>query len=171
MTDHAQAIADRALDIAAGAALAAGATDLHAEPGWCLAAARRTVETALGQADGRFYQLFGRERVEREPGPPATSWWARDLERSMRNLGLAVPIDQVEPGDLLFNHRAAPNRHGVYVGHVGVLTYRWLVLENVDPRWRPQALKRGSSCLMLTPLRTFPVTTAIRIPPREWRPA
>lgn len=157
-------IANRALEIAAGAPLTAGGIDLHAAHGWCLAVARRTVETALGWPDGGFYQRFGRERVDRAPGPPAAAWWARDLERSMRNLGLAVDPEAAQPGDLVFNWRSAVNRHGVYVGHVGVLTYGELVLENVNPAWRPQALRRRASTNVLTPRQTFEVTTTIRIP-------
>lgn len=162
-------IATRALEIAAGAPIRAGNTDLHTEHGWCLAATRRVVETALELADGGFYQRFGTERVERAPGPAATAWWARDLERSMRGLGLAVDPATARPGDLLFNWRAAVNRHGVYVGHVGVLTFGDLVLENVRPEHRPQSLRRRDSTMVLTPLASFPVTTTIRIPETQAR--
>lgn len=157
-------ISHRALEIAAGAPARAGGVDLHTEHGWCLALTRRVVETALGWADGSFYTRYGRERVERAPGPNATAWWARDLERSMRNLGLAVDPAAAQAGDLVFNWRAAVDRHGVYVGHVGVLTHGDLVLENINPAHRPQSLRRRASTIVLTPRATFPVTTAIRIP-------
>lgn len=157
-------IATRALEIAAGAPIDAGGVNLHTEHGWCLAAARRVIETALGWAPASFYQRYGTERVERAPGPPATAWWARDLERSMRNLGLAIDPEAAQPGDLLFNWRTAVNRHGVYVGHVGVLTFGDLVLENVRPEHRPQSLRRRASTMLLTPRSSFPVTTTIRIP-------
>lgn len=143
----------------------AGALDLTREPGLCLAFVRRIVEIALELPDFGFYQRFGTERVERAPGPPGGAWWSRDLERSMRNLGLAVPLDGVgQDGDLLFNWRAAPSAHGVYIGHVGILVdaKAGLVLENVDARYRRFSLTRGA--VALTPRERFPVTTAIRIP-------
>ncbi len=157
-------IAVRALEIAGGDPITASGVDLHKEHGWCLAATRRVIETALGWADGSFYARYGKERVERAPGPPPAAWWARDLERSMRNLGLAVDLEAAQPGDLLFNWRSAVNRHGVWVGHVGVLTFGDLVLENVRHDYRPQSLRRRASTMVLTPLETFPVTTPIRIP-------
>ncbi|MFU8868665.1 hypothetical protein [Natronococcus sp.] len=143
----------------------AGGVDLTREPGWCLAFARRIVETALEAPDGTFYARWGTERVSRAPGPPDGSWWARDLERSMRNLGLAVREGEpARDGDLLYNWRAAPNAHGVYVGHVGILVdaNAGLVLENVDARYRRFSLTRGA--VALTPRDRFPVTTTIRIP-------
>lgn len=143
----------------------AGAVDLTQRAGWCLAFVRRIVELGLELPDGGFYAAFGTERVDRAPGPPDGSWWARDLERSMRNAGLAIPVEHPgADGDLLFSWRAAPNAHGVYIGHVGLLmdAKAGLVIENVDPRYRRFSLTRGT--VALTPRERFPVTTAIRIP-------
>lgn len=161
------AVARIARSVAAGRIVPkAGGIDLTLESGWCLAFVRRIVELGLEIPDGAFYELFGKERVERAPGPPASSWWARDLERSMRNLGLAIPAGGEErDGDLLFNWRAAPNAHGVYVGHVGILAdaRAGLVLENVEPAYRRFSLTRGK--VALTPRERFAVTTSIRLPP------
>lgn len=165
--------AEIALEVAAGAPLTVRAgdrtIDLHAEAGWCLAAVRLIVERAHGWRPGALYELFGTHRVEREGGPPPAAWWARDLERSLREQGHAVPIAKAEPGALLFNWRAAVNAHGVYVGHVGILTHGGLVLENIRPEWRPQSLKRTladgrTSTLVLTPRHTFPTTLAVHLP-------
>ena len=143
----------------------AGGIDLTRSPGWCLAFARRIVEIALEAPDGSFYARWGIERVPRAPGPRDLSWWARDLERSMRNLGLAVREGEpARDGDLLYNWRAAPNAHGVYIGHVGILVdaKAGLVLENVNARYRRFSLTRDA--VALTPRDRFPVTTTIRIP-------
>ena len=142
----------------------AGDVDLSQRSGLCLAFVRRIVEIGLELPPWGFYTRFGTERVEREPGPPASAWWARDLERSMRNAGLAVPTGELEEdGDLLFNWRAAPNAHGVYVGHVGVLAdaSAGIVIENINPAYRRHSLTRGT--IALTPRERFPVTTTIRI--------
>jgi len=161
-----QRIATVARAVAAGRVTPkAEKVDLTREPGWCLAFVRRIVELGLEYPDGAFYARFGTERVERAPGPPGGAWWARDLERSMRNAGLAVPLDDAgQDGDLLFNWKAAPSAHGVYIGHVGILldAKAGLVLENVDARYRRFSLTRGA--VALTPRERFPVTTAIRIP-------
>ena len=144
--------------------LRAGEVDLTTTPMWCLAFVRRIVELALEYQDGAFYTRWGTERVERAPGPPGGAWWARDLERSMRNLGLAVPLDRLEDGDLVFNWKAAPNAHGVYIGHVGIVydAKAQLIIENADPRYRRFSLTRGA--VALTPRERFPITTAVRIP-------
>lgn len=142
----------------------AGSVDLTTTPWWCLAFVRRIVELALEYQDGHFYTRWGTERVERAPGPPGGPWWSRDLERSMRNLGLAVPIDRLEDGDLVYNWKAAPNAHGVYIGHVGIVldAKAGLILENADHRYRRFSLTRGA--VALTPRERFAITTAIRIP-------
>lgn len=163
-------IAEKALEVAAGHRLRAGSVDLHTEHGWCLAATRRIVELAHRWSDGAFYRRFGTERVERPAGVPATAWWARDLERSLRNAGYAVPgIEDAEPGALLFNYQAAPFR-GVFIGHVGILTHGDLVLENINPEHRPRSLRRAGSTMVLTPLEAFPVTTTIHLPLEQEAP-
>lgn len=162
---HLDLIAAEALRTAAGAPVRAGGVDLHTQSGWCLAYARRVVEVALGWPDGSLYARHGTHRVERAPGPAAGAWWARDLERSLREQGHAVPTGTPpEPGDLLFYWRAALNRHGVYVGHVGVVTHGGLVAENVDPAYRPHSLRRARSCIVLTPVQAFAHSTTIRLP-------
>jgi hypothetical protein len=163
-------IAETALEFAQGQPLriGSGATrvDLHVTPGYCLAFARRVVEVARGWPDHGFYERYGKARVERAPGPAGGPWWARDLERSLRDVAkLAVPTGaELEPGDLLFNWRAAVNRFGVYVGHVGVLTFGGLVAEQVAPAYRRHSLRREDSPILLTPLERYVTTTAIRLP-------
>ena len=159
---HLRLIADEALATAAGKGVWAGGHDLHAVDGWCLAYARRVAEVALGWPDGSLYQRHGTHRVERAPGPPAAAWWARDMERSLREQGLAV--HDPRPGDLAFYWRAALNRHGVWIGHVGVITHGLLVAENVNPAYRPHSLTRQGSRIVLTPLSRFATSTIIRLP-------
>jgi hypothetical protein len=123
------------------------------------------IELGMGWRDGELYQRHGTHRVEREPGPRATAWWARDMERSLVRQGLSLPAGApVRPGHIVFYWRAALNRHGVYVGHVGVVTHGLLVAENVDPAYRPHSLTRRGSCIVLTPLQRFARSAVIELP-------
>lgn len=126
-------------------------------PGWCLMAARLIVERALGLAPGEFYTRYGVARTSRSTGRSDWSWWAADLEASMKRLGAAVPFQDRRAGDLVFSHAlAAP------IGHVGVLVTPGLIIEVTDPARRPQAFTRGAVCA--TPWGAWAPTLVARLP-------
>lgn len=132
------------------------------EPGWCLSAVRMIVEEALGLEPWGFYERFlvGSPKAL----PEHESWWARDCERILREKGLAVPIKDRKPGDLLFNYEAAYSRqYQANIGHVGILLEHDMVIENINPRWRPASGIFPSS-LALTPFKRWPATLAVRLP-------
>lgn len=155
--------------------------DVQAEPkssGLCLALVRVVIEHAFYGGAWRFYDLHRtvivnpRERASQDP-------YARDMEASLRDQGMALPLprvpygndlsryidpsalDTVEPGTLIFRWDTAKDRNGVYVGHVGIVMPGRLVLENVANRYG--ALQRGPTTL--SRLGAWPVTTVVRYQP------
>lgn len=150
----------------------AGELQLPVSSGYCLRLVRMVIEHAL---DIDFYGTYLTHRVERAPSDD-TDPWARDVERSMRLGGYAVLAPQPNqryvgmralkevamPGDLLFRHDVAPTRAGTNVGHVGILLHNGLVLENINPRFRPEGFHRRNTAV--TPLVYYRVTLAARIP-------
>lgn len=148
-----------------------GELQLPASSGYCLRLVRLVVEHALNID---FYGTYLTHKVERAAGDDHDPW-ARDLERSMRLSGLAVLEPQPNqryigmralkehamPGDLLFRHDVAPTRAGTNVGHVGILLHNGLVLENINPRFRPEGFVRRNTAV--TPLVYYRVTLAARI--------
>ena len=158
-------------------------------PGMCLAAVRSVVEAALEWPSHKLYQSYLTERVETPSAESPLRWsrdpHARDLERSLRAQGMAVPREEMQPGDLLFNFRAAPYHpedwrreypevpfpdNPVTVGHVTIYLGEGCLFENINPRYRPYGFTRNN--LAITPLddyETFQgeVTTVIRFAPKE----
>lgn len=133
------------------------------EPGFCLAWVRQVVERAMGWPSHALYDAYVNEWVQPESYDRALGHWSRDAERSLRNLDMAV--HDAQPGDLLFNWRAAwSDRWGTYIGHCAILVTRDLVAENVDPAYRPGALTRGALALTPRGQWTEPTTT-IRFEP------
>lgn len=146
-----------------------GGLPLPTKSGLCLMLTRLIVEDAHGLAPGGFYKL--RTAVVDPDTRASEEPYARDMERSFRDLGLAVSqkydgryvkaaTADVLPGDLLFRWDTAKDSNGVYVGHVGILLDGQMVLENVNPAYRSRSLNRGPT--HLTPLWTWPVTTVVR---------
>lgn len=135
--------------------------------GLCLALTRVVIENAFGWPSHYLYRKYVTEWVQPDGYDRRNGHWARDAERSLRNLGMAVPIEARQPGDLVFNWRSAySQKWDAYVGHVGVLIDGDMVLENVNPMFRPLSFSRGNT--MLTPLRKWPmVSTVIHFVPRE----
>lgn len=146
------------------------------ESGYCLTLVRLIIQDAYNLTYDEFYA----HRTDPVPRPNLSTPWARDMERSFRAQGMAVPIPvtwgpngdsryidtndkRLKPGDLLFRSDTATNSAGMDVGHVAVLMPGKLVLENIDPQYRPKSLSRGVTSL--TPLGNWPVTTAIRFRP------
>lgn len=150
----------------AAAAWAALFGDFYAyqdRDGMCLAFVRRVIEKALGRPDRWLYEHAVTEWVQPEGYDRRLGHWARDAERSLRNLGMTLVGDRPKPGDLLFNYEAAPSPYGEghNYGHVGILVDRGMVIENVDPAYRPFSLPKGAICL--TPRRVrWPATTIVR---------
>lgn len=129
--------------------------------GMCLSLVRRVVEHALFGGDYQFYDRYLVSPTSRREGADVGNHrrdpWAIDLEASVKTLGYAVPLDEREPGDLIFNH----NTVGKW-GHVGVLVDASTVLENIKPYLRPGSIHLGTF-LSLTPIQDFKPTLLARI--------
>lgn len=79
----------------------------------------------------------------------------------MKQAGLLIPAAHVTPGDLVFNHNAA-----VPYGHVAIVIAPGVVLENIDPGFRPGSIHLKNS-LSLTPLESQAWTLTARLPVKE----
>lgn len=148
------------------------------------------MEHALGWPSHKLYADHLTDRVETPFQDSPLRWTrnphARDLERSLRNQGMAVAREDMQPGDLLFNHQAAPydpvSWEGdfpgvpfppvpVTIGHVMILLEPGgSCFENIRARYRPYGLTRNN--LSVTPLFEYEqhqgmVTTIIRFAPKE----
>jgi hypothetical protein len=132
--------------------------------GFCLKGVRLVIEYALHWPSHDLYRRLlvtgttGREGDEAERLKAAKADpWAADLERSMKQLNLAVPGDAKRPGDLVFDHaKAAP------IGHVGLYVGQNLILEVVSPHHRPRSFSRNNICL--TPYPEWTPTLVARLP-------
>ena len=113
---------------------------------YCLRLVREIVESAYGMPSGAFYTMYWTHRVEENR---TSEPWARDLERSLRAAGLAVPIPQA--GDLVFNHQVAWP-----YGHAGVMLSDVLVLDVWPNATGPP--------LRVTPVWEWAPTTVVRLP-------
>jgi hypothetical protein len=136
--------------------------------GFCLAQTRIIVEDAFGWPSHFWYAVYVTDWVQPAGYNRQHGHWARDAERSLRRLGMSVPIADRMPGDLVFNWRSAFDRQwNAYVGHVGILMHGDLVLENISPVFRSGvSLLRNSTAL--TPLKAWPlVSTVIRFVPSD----
>jgi hypothetical protein len=151
-------------------------TNAPTSAGLCLALVRVVIERAFDMRPYGFY-AWRTHPVERED---TTVPWARDMERSLARAGMDVithrygpagdpmryaRVEDAHPGELLFRWDAGRTPDGVYVGHVGILLDRGLVLENVDPRYRKstRGMWRGSN--RLTPVGQWPVTSVVAFDP------
>lgn len=146
--------------------------------GLCLQLVRVVVERACALPAGGWYRwrthvAGGHERGDTTP-------WARDMERSLRAMGMDVEgvrygpsgdprryvaLDGARPGDLLFRWDTAKQAGGAFVGHVGVLMPGDLVLENVNPSYRNPAYGMNRGPNRLTLAGAWPVTTIVRFDP------
>ena len=137
--------------------------------GLCLAQTRMIIEDAFGWPSHFWYEKYVTEWVQPPGYDRRLGHWARDAERSLRNLGMAVPYENRAAGDLLFKWKSAYSMQwGAYIGHVGVLIDGDLVLENINPRFRlGEGFMRGSTGI--TPVDAWEqVTTVIRFIPEGW---
>ncbi len=121
--------------------------------GYCLRLVRQVLENALGWADEELYERFPNKIETKTPHPRA--FWARDIQRSLRDAGWGVALIDRQPGDLLFYWRAALNGYGDYVGHTGVLLPGGFILENINPIYRIGTGAFATGALSLTPSSTW----------------
>lgn len=142
--------------------------ELPTDPGWCLMFVRLVVEQALQLPAGGMYDRWLVAGSSYRPGSPEErlaaakrSKMATDMEASAKRLGWGVPFHTRLPGDIVFNYRAAPP-----FGHVAVLLDRDTVLENIDPRYRPDSVHLPSN-LSISPLESVPWTLTARIIPPD----
>lgn len=189
MTQNQQRIVLSAWDLLRG--------DLKAEPKepfMCLALVRVVLEAAFWRGQWRLYDLHKTatvDQVKRESMTP----YARDLERSLRDQGMALTLprlDYIAPdggrdagryvdlhqaqqlgliqgGDIVFRHDVVADKNGVMIGHIGIVMPAGsglMVLENA-PR-RDGALGRLHT--YLGRLGLWPVTSVARFVPREPMP-
>jgi hypothetical protein len=144
--------------------------DRNGEPlaGYCLAQTRVIVERAFRMRSHQWYEDYVTEWVQPAGYDRSLGHWARDAERSLRNLGMQVDFLKREPGDLVFNWESAySNTWKAYIGHVGVLVHGDLVLENIHPAFRAgRGFMKGTTGL--TPVHAWKqVTSVIRFRPRD----
>lgn len=143
-----------------------GALAVERAPGFCLKLTRQVVEYALKLGDGGFYRRFVAVKVD----PKHEGFWARDAQKSLRQLGWGVRLDSLKGGEIVCNHRVSkPYGHiGVYVGTVTLpptgnrpaRTLTDMVLENTDSR---RGIRLGGA-VALTPLAEFDPDEAFRVP-------
>ena len=141
-------------------------TGVDDRPGMCLSWVRQVLERALNMRSHELYEEYVTTWVQPAGYPREQGHWARDAEKSLRDLGMALaPGAEAMPGDLVFNYRAAwSDRWGAYIGHVGILLDRDWIAENIRPAYRPGSLTRGA--LALTPASAWASpTTIIRFDP------
>lgn len=138
-----------------------GTIKVPKRPGYCLAFVRSVVEQAFDLPPHTFYSKWvdpNFHLVANEVfGSDIHPRWARGAERAFRAAKLTVPIEEMQPGDLLFSYKVSKP-----YGHVGILLPGKLVLENTtaDRGWR----QPNSGAVRLTPLRQWsPVTTVVRL--------
>ena len=151
--------------------------------GYCLAQVRIIIERALWAGAWRWYDTWWTHRASDKPRG-VTGPWARDMEASLRAAGMALELPRtgpagdptryvamgqamadglIRPGDLVFRWDVAKHSSGAFIGHVGVLVARDVVVENVAPSNRAsRSWNRGPT--VLGPL-TWPVTAVIRFDP------
>lgn len=135
--------------------------------GFCLQGVRLVIEYALHWPSHDLYRRYlvagttGREGGEAERLAAARADpYASDLEASMKRLGLAIPGEAKQPGDLVFDYeRAKP------IGHTGIYLGNNLILEVVSPAHRPRSFSRANICL--TPYPDWSPTLVARLPQED----
>jgi len=120
------------------------------EGGWCLRTVRKVLEHALGWEDEELFKRFPNKIETKRPHP--RPYFARDIQRSLRDADWGVPLAEAQPGDVLAYWKAAPNEYGDYVGHIGIVAYGGFVFENINPAYRAGWGAFSSGALSLTPL-------------------
>ena len=118
-----------------------GELGLVTVPGHCLQAVRVIVEKAAGVPPRTLYSL-AKPHLHPQPGEEIPLFWARGIERALRNLGIGRHYPR--PGDLVFSHKVSKP-----YGHVAVVVDEGLLLENTQAKrgWKSS----WSGAVRLTP--------------------
>ena len=148
-----------------------GLVPLDEEKEHCLGFVTSIIDKAIGISVPDFYATYVRERADPQEHWAEDGPWARDAEHALRALGMAVSPGDARPGDLFFIWRdaVAPEwskreGHTVYYGHVGVLLAPGVLIENVNPAYRPHSFHRGN--IQVTSLHHwFTPSTVVRFNP------
>lgn len=163
--------------------------------GLCLKLVRLIVERAYGVNSHEWYKHHVTEWVQPQGFKVSTGHWARDAERSLRNLGFQIPNNEIKAGDIVCKHDTAtvspalwrqlfttPYQAGINIGHIaiylgeiavlrsdGSLAHtEKVVLENINPAYRSsgRALARNGT-LSLSRWQSLPSPTSVfRLPER-----
>lgn len=146
------------------------------KPGNCLVLVRVIIQNAYKISYDEFY-AHRTNPVPRDYDMHIP--WARDMERSLRSkwsvrthrIGpTGDPFKYVDwqdpaikPGDIIFKWDTAINRQGDHVGHVGIYIGAGLLVENVDPAYRPNSFRNSRNpTFNITPLGDWAPTTVVR---------
>ena len=128
--DAARAVSDEQEHVARGIVRAGweavrGELPTPNEHGYCLKLVRLIIERAMGWQDSELYRRYvDRTWVAPPDYPHASGHWARDLERALRDAGMAVSGDRSRPGDILCNYEAAWSRGGARAS--GTSRFCWI---------------------------------------------
>ena len=118
---------------------------VDARPYYCLSTVRGVIEAAMGWCWGEFYKRYLITKADgTDPNEPA----ARDMQKSLRQLGYDVKPEDRQAGDIITNWKLA-----YPYGHIAILLTKDLILEN-SPTHRPGAYRNGE--LSITPYSAFP---------------
>jgi len=133
-----------------------GSVDLDEEQNHCLGFVTSVIQDACKIPIAEFYSTYVHDIADPKEHWTEDEPWARDAEKSLRNLGMGVPLASAKPGDLFFIWRDAEahdwsQREGypVYYGHVGILLTPHDIIENVDALFRQHSFSRGN--IQITP--------------------
>lgn len=156
--------------------------------GLCLAFVRMVIERAHGMKSHEWYTTQVTQWVQPEGYDRSFGHWARDAERSLRSLGLQIPNNDIQAGDVVCKWDTAqvtpslwrlyfPNRPyqaGVYVGHIGIYLGDMLILnsdgttrseriviENINPRYREGRRVAHNGALSLSVWSAWPSPTSV----------
>ena len=161
---------------------------LKDKSGFCLAFVRMCVERAHGLDSHEWYQKQVTAWVQPEGYNRSYGHWARDAERSLRNLGLQIPNRDIQRGDIVCKYDSAqvtpslwrlyfpnkPYQAGVHVGHIGIYLGDMLILksdgttaservviENINPRYREGRRIAHNGALSLSTWSAWPSPTSV----------
>lgn len=164
--------------------------------GLCLKFVRLVVEKAYGVGDHEWYKHQVTEWVQPSGFKTSTGHWARDAERSLRNLGFQIPNNQIKAGDIVCKYDTAsvspslwgqlfasgtPYQSGVNIGHIAIYLGEFyllqpngsilpekVVIENINPAYRAGGRALAArGALSLTRWSHLPSPTSVfRLPER-----
>lgn len=122
-------------------------------PGFCLKLVRCVLESALGWREMELYERFP-EKIETVTPVATRAFYARDIQRSFREARWGVPLDEMQPGDILTHWKSAWNGDD-WVGHILIIMPEGFLLENISSRYREGMGAFSSGALSLTPAGNY----------------